>query len=469
MKADLSQIINYLGKEKGIKREVIIDAIREALIHAAKKRYGVDHEFEVEFDEETSEFQVLKMIEVVDEVRDPEFEMSIDEAREYDPDAQVGDLLGFQIKTEELGRIAAQTAKQIIFQKIRDAEREVIYEEFKDKKGDIVNGIVQRVEREYMIIDLGRTEAIMPYREQVKKERYRQGDRLRAYVKDVQLTQRGPEIILSRTDPRFVMKLFEMEVPEIYEGIVSIVSIAREPGSRTKVAVKSRDKDVDPVGACVGLRGTRVQKVVEELKGEKIDIVQWDEDPAKFACNALSPAEIIRVLVNESEKTMEVIVPPDQLQIAIGRRGQNVKLASKLIGWEINVREEGRAEEALKMAEALFSGIKKSSDAPDEEAPAEESEVAETEPSTEEASQGEEHLNTQDETAEVEETGEPSETLEAEGESREEALASAETEEVLQPEETEESSSEGGEEGEGDAPAETSQTEEGGETEKEEG
>ncbi len=356
---DLNQIINLLGKEKGIEKDVIIKAIEEALVYAARKRFGQEKEYEAFYDEDTGEFEILQYLEVVEEVTDPETEISLEEAQEYDPDAQVGDSIGFKIEAKELGRIAAQTAKQIIMQKIRDAEREVIYNEFIGKRGDIVNGIVQRFERDNIIVDLGKTEAIMPYREQVRKERYRQGDRIRAYVKDVVKTPRGPEIILSRSDPRFVLKLFEMEVPEIYEGIVSIVSIARDPGSRTKVAVKSRDKDIDPVGACVGLRGTRVQKIVEELKGEKIDIVQWDEDPAKFACNALSPAEIIRVLVNETEKTMEVIVPEDQLQVAIGKRGQNVKLASKLIGWEIEVREEGKAEEALKRAEALFSGMNK--------------------------------------------------------------------------------------------------------------
>ncbi len=378
----LNQIINQLGKEKGIKKEIIVSAIKEALEYAARKKYGQEKEIEAHFDENTGEFEILEYKEVVEAVTDPELEIGLVEAQEYDPDAQVQDSIGFRITTKELGRIAAQTAKQIILQKVKEAEREVIYDEFIDKKGEIVNGIIHRFEKDLMIVDLGKTEAIMPPREQVKRERYRQGDRIRAFIKDVVLSQRGPEIILSRTDPRLVLKIFEMEVPEIYEGIVSVVSIAREPGSRTKVAVKSRDKDIDPVGACVGLRGTRVQKVVEELKGEKIDIVQWEEDPARFACNALSPAEIIRVLVNETEKSMEVIVPEDQLMVAIGRKGQNVKLASKLINWNIEVRQEGKAEEALKQAEALFEN--KEEEAMQGE-PAEDAEVLESEQTASEA------------------------------------------------------------------------------------
>jgi N utilization substance protein A len=379
---ELNQIINQLGKEKGIKKEIIVSAIKEALEYAARKKYGQEKEIEAQFDENTGEFEILEYKEVVETVTDPELEIGLVEAQEYDPDAQVQDSIGFRITTKELGRIAAQTAKQIILQKVKEAEREVIYDEFIDKKGEIVNGIIHRFEKDLMIVDLGKTEAIMPPREQVKRERYRQGDRIRAFIKDVVLSQRGPEIILSRTDPRLVLKIFEMEVPEIYEGIVSVVSIAREPGSRTKVAVKSRDKDIDPVGACVGLRGTRVQKVVEELKGEKIDIVQWEEDPARFACNALSPAEIIRVLVNETEKSMEVIVPEDQLMVAIGRKGQNVKLASKLINWNIEVRQEGKAEEALKQAEALFEN--KEEEAMQGE-PAEAAEILESEQAASEA------------------------------------------------------------------------------------
>jgi N utilization substance protein A len=407
---ELSQIINQLGKEKGIKKDIIVSAIKEALEYAARKKFGQEKEIEAYFDDDTGEFEILEYKEVVEDVSDPELEISLEEAQEYDPDAQVNDSIGFRITTKELGRIAAQTAKQIILQKVKEAEREVIFDEYIDKKGEIVNGIIHRFEKDLMIVDLGKTEAIMPPREQVKRERYRQGDRIRAYIKDVVMSQRGPEIILSRTDPRIVLKIFELEVPEIYEGIVSVVSIAREPGSRTKLAVKSRDKDIDPVGACVGLRGTRVQKVVEELKGEKIDIVQWEEDPARFACNALSPAEIIRVLVNETEQSMEVIVPEDQLMVAIGRKGQNVKLASKLISWNIEVRQEGKAEEALAQAEALFEN---------KEAGAE----VET---TEEAVSGEEAESVEEEAgaeAEVETTEE--ETVSgAEAESVEEEAAS---------------------------------------------
>ncbi len=369
---DIGQIINQLGKEKGIDRSVIIGAIKDALESAAKKKYGMNKSLEAAYDEETGEFEVLEFRNVVEKVQDPELEISIEEARELDPEARVNDNIGFRMSTKDLGRIAAQTARQIIMQKVKDAEREVIYNEFITRKGEILNGIVQRYERDTIIVDLGKTEAVMPPSEQIPRERYRQGDRIRAYIKDVNKTTRGPEILLSRSDPRVILKLFEQEVPEVYEGVVSILSVAREPGFRTKIAVKSKERDVDPVGACVGMKGSRVQSIVQELRGERIDIIAWDEDPAKFVCNALQPAEIIRVLVNESDKTMEVIVPEEQLLLAIGKRGQNVKLASKLVGWMIEVRAEGHVEDALKKAEGLFApktaGEESSSEAAPEEA-----------------------------------------------------------------------------------------------------
>ena len=352
---DIGQIINQLGKEKGIDRSVIIGAIKDALESAAKKKYGMNKRLEAMYDEDTGDFEVLEFRTVVNEVTDEELEILLPEARELDPEARLNDSIGFRMSTKDLGRIAAQTARQIIMQKVKDAEREVIYNEFITRKGEILNGIVQRYERDTIIVDLGRTEAVMPPSEQIPRERYRQGDRIRAYIKDVSKTTRGPEILLSRADPRVILKFFEQEVPEVYEGVVSILSVAREPGFRTKIAVKSKERDVDPVGACVGMKGSRVQSVVQELRGERIDIIAWDEDPAKFVCNALQPAEIIRVLVNESEKTMEVIVPEEQLLLAIGKRGQNVKLASKLVGWKIEVRAEGQVEDALKKAEGLFA------------------------------------------------------------------------------------------------------------------
>ena len=352
---DIGQIITQLGKEKGIDKGVIVDAIKEALEIAARKKYGMNKRLEATYDNETGEFEILEFRTVAEEVKDPEAEISLSDAREYDPEAVYNDSIGFRMSTRDLGRIAAQTARQIIMQKVKDAEREVIYNEFIGRKGEIINGIVQRYERDCLVVDLGKTEAIMPMSEQIPRERYRQGDRIRAYIKDVAKTPRGPEILLSRSDPRVILKLFEQEVPEVYEGVVSILSIAREPGFRTKIAVRSKDRDVDPVGACVGMKGSRVQSVVQELRGERIDIIAWDEDPAKFVCNALQPAEIIRVLVNESEKNMEVIVPEEQLLLAIGKKGQNVKLASKLVGWHIEVRAEGHVEDALKRAEGLFA------------------------------------------------------------------------------------------------------------------
>jgi len=352
---DVGQIIAQLGKEKGIDKGIIIDAIKEALESAARKKFGANKILEATYDPETGEFEILSFRAVAEVVADPDTQMTVEEAQSMDPEAQVGDSLGERLSTKDLGRIAAQTARQIIMQKVKDAEREVIYNEFIGRKGEIINGIVQRYERDCLIIDMGKAEAIMPPSEQIPRERYRQSDRIRAYIKDVTKTSRGPEILLSRSDPRMILKLFEQEVPEVYEGVVSILSVAREPGFRTKIAVRSRDRDVDPVGACVGMKGSRVQSVVQELRGERIDIIAWDEDPAKFVCNALQPAEIIRVLVNESEKTMEVIVPEEQLLLAIGKKGQNVKLASKLVGWNIDVRAEGQVEDALKRAEGLFA------------------------------------------------------------------------------------------------------------------
>jgi len=368
---DIGQIINQLGKEKGIDRNVIVGAIKDALESAAKKKYGMNKQIEAIVDEETGGFEILEFRTVVEEVTDPEMEILLAEARELDPEALTGDNIGFRMSTKDLGRIAAQTARQIIMQKVKDAEREVIYDEFITRKGEILNGIVQRYERDTIIVDLGRTEAVMPPSEQIPRERYRQGDRIRAYIKDVSKTSRGPEILLSRSDPRVILKFFEQEVPEVYEGVVSILSVAREPGFRTKIAVKSKERDVDPVGACVGMKGSRVQSVVQELRGERIDIIAWDEDPAKFVCNALQPAEIIRVLVNDSEKTMEVIVPEEQLLLAIGKRGQNVQLAAKLVGWKIEVRAEGQVEDALKKAEGLFAPKEAGEDAPEGGAPEE--------------------------------------------------------------------------------------------------
>jgi N utilization substance protein A len=377
---DIGQIITQLGKEKGIDRKVIVDAIKEALEIAARKKYGMNKRLEATYDGETGEFEILEFRTVVEKVADPEAEISLEAAREYDPEAAYEDNIGFRMSTRDLGRIAAQTARQIIMQKVKDAEREVIYNEFIGRKGEIINGIVQRYERDCLVVDLGKTEAVMPMSEQIPRERYRQGDRIRAYIKDVAKTPRGPEILLSRSDPRVILKLFEQEVPEVYEGVVSILSVAREPGFRTKIAVRSKDRDVDPVGACVGMKGSRVQSVVQELRGERIDIIAWDEDPAKFICNALQPAEIIRVLVNESEKSMEVIVPEEQLLLAIGKRGQNVKLASKLVGWHIEVRAEGQVEDALKRAEGLFAPKKADEAAPAVAPP--EGEPAPAEPGT---------------------------------------------------------------------------------------
>ncbi len=342
MDAGLKRIIDQVSREKGLEKRVLVEALEEAIESAVRKRFGPRMEVEVQYDDATGNLQVYQFRTVVQDVKDPNLEISLEEARGLDPDAEIGDSIGTAMEIETLGRIAAQSARQVIIQKMKSAERDLIYDEFKDREEEIVNGIVQRFERGSVIVNLGRSEAILPSAEQIPTESYRRGDRVRAMIIEVRKTQRDTQIILSRTHPEFLKKLFEIEVPEIADGIVQIMGVAREPGSRSKIAVSSSDMDVDPVGACVGMRGSRVQAIVQELRGEKIDIVPWSPDPARFVYNALAPAECTQVTVDEANETLEVIVPDDQLSLAIGRQGQNVRLAARLMGWKIDVKSETR-------------------------------------------------------------------------------------------------------------------------------
>jgi N utilization substance protein A len=345
MVGNLNHIIDQVVKDKGIDRDVLIDALESAVLSAANKKFRNTRDLEAHFNPEIGEVEVFEFVTVVDEVVDSYKEIDINEAREVDPDVEIGDSLGMMMEAGSFSRIAAQTAKQVIIQKVREAEREGIYNEFSDRVGEVVNGIVRRYERGDLIVDLGRAEALLPSREQVPRENYRQSDRVRAYISEVKLSAKGPQIILSRTHPGLLISLFTSEVPEIAEGIVEIKAAVREPGSRAKMAVLSHDVDVDPVGACVGMRGSRVQNVVTELRGERIDIIPWTHDPARFACAALAPAEVSRVYIDDEDKAMEIIVPDDQLSLAIGKKGQNVRLAAKLIGWKIDIKSESRAQE----------------------------------------------------------------------------------------------------------------------------
>jgi N utilization substance protein A len=350
MMPELKKVIDQVSREKGVEREVLIKTLEEAVRVAARKKLGQNYDIEISFNDEMGEIEVFEFKEVVEKVTNEHLEISLEKAHEIDPESEVGDSLGVKMDTDLLGRIAAQSAKQVIMQRLREAERNIVYDDYKDRRGEIIHGIVQRFDKKAIIANLGRTEAELPVKEQIPKEAYKQGDRIRAYILDVKPFRRGPQIILSRSHPNFLSSLFENEVPEISEGIVNVTQVAREPGSRAKIAVTSRDSDVDPVGACVGMKGSRVQAVVQELRGEKIDIVPWDPDPAKFICNALAPAEIIRVIVDESNKSMEVVVLDDQLSLAIGRRGQNVRLASKISGWNLDVTSETDYNRALKEA-----------------------------------------------------------------------------------------------------------------------
>ena len=348
MITDLLRTIEQVSRDKGIDAKILIEALEEAVRSAVKKKFGVEYELEVSFNMELGEIEVFEFKEVVDEVTDERIQVPLEKARELDPESEIGDSLGMKMGTDALGRIAAQSAKQVIMQRLREAERDAVYGDFKDRKGEIVNGIVQRIDKGGIIANLGKAEAELPVREQIPKEAYTQGDRVRAYIYDVKQYSRGPQIVLSRTHPNFLSALFESEVPEISEGIVTIMQVAREPGSRAKIAVASKDKDVDPVGACVGMKGSRVQAVVQELRGEKIDIVPWNPDQARFVCNALAPAEILRVIVDEESRAMEVVVPDDQLSLAIGKKGQNVRLASRVTNWKLDVSSESEYNRLLK-------------------------------------------------------------------------------------------------------------------------
>jgi transcription termination/antitermination protein NusA len=358
MTGELNRVIEQVSKEKGIDKTIVISAVEEMMHSAARRTFGNERNIESRYNSELGEVELFEIKTVVDQVANPQAEATVDEARaKYDPEAEVGDEILIKLDTATMGRIAAQAAKQNLIQHIRDAERKQIFNEFKDRKSEVVSGIVQRFERKNMIVNLGRTEAILPEKEQIPHERYRQGDRIRALILDVDLSEKGLSIVLSRTANEFLCKLFEQEVPEIYEGIVEIRQCAREPGGRAKVAVYSKDSDVDPVGACVGMKGTRVQAVVQELRGEKIDIVPWTDDQAELVCRALAPAKVSKVIIDEDEHAMEVVVPDDQLSLAIGKRGQNVRLAHRLSGWKIDLRSDSEAEEEARAARASLNGI----------------------------------------------------------------------------------------------------------------
>ena len=342
---ELLQIADAVAREKSISRDIVLASMEDALQKAARSRYGQETEIRVEINPRTGEVRTSRLMLVVDQIENDATQILLVDARKRNPAAQVGDWIAETLPPFDFGRIAAQSAKQVIVQKVREAERDRQYQEYKDRIGEVVNGVVKRVEYGNVIIDLGRGEAIVRRDELIPREMFRPGDRIRAYVYDVRREQRGPQIFLSRTHPQFMAKLFGQEVPEIYDGIIEVKSVARDPGSRAKIAVISRDSSIDPVGACVGMRGSRVQAVVNELQGEKIDIIPWSADAATFIVNALQPAEVVKVVLDEDSARIEVVVPDDQLSLAIGRRGQNVRLASQLTGWDIDILTEAEESE----------------------------------------------------------------------------------------------------------------------------
>ncbi len=355
---ELLQIADAVAREKSIDKQVVIAAMEEAIQKAAKSRYGQDNEIKAEIDPKTGETRLHRLRLVVEKIENEATEITLEEAQIRNPAAQVGDLIAEPLPPIDFGRIAAQAAKQVIFQKVRDAEREKQFEEYRDRVGEVVHGTVKRVEYGNVVVDLGRGEAFVRRDELLPRETFRTGDRIRAYIYDVRREARGPQIFLSRTHPQFMAKLFAQEVPEIYDGIIEIKSVARDPGSRAKIAVVSKDSSIDPVGACVGMRGSRVQAVVQELQGEKIDIIPWSYDAANFVVNSLAPAEVSKVVLDEDARRIEVVVPDDQLSLAIGRRGQNVRLASQLTGWQIDIlteaEESERRQELFRKRTELF-------------------------------------------------------------------------------------------------------------------
>lgn len=357
----LSQTIEQLCKEKGIDSEVVSHALEDAMVAAARKYFKTEEDLQASYDPETGTIDVFAVREIVDEVEDPAIQMSLEEALDIDETFEVGDYIEIPKPTLELGRIAAQTAKQVIVQKVREAEREIIFEEFSNQAGNVVNGIVRRYEGRDVILDIGRTEALLPLTEQSRNETYSMGDRIRAVIIKVLRVAKGPQIVVSRTDPSLLIRLFEGEIPEVYDGTVVIKNAVREGGERAKVAVASLDNSVDPVGACVGMKGSRINAVIRELKGEKIDIISYSNDIVDYTVNALNPARISKVLISDTvARVLEVIVPEDQLSLAIGRKGQNVRLASKLLGWEIEIRsEEEKKREVLGQIDQLEENAKR--------------------------------------------------------------------------------------------------------------
>lgn len=360
MNLELKKAIDQISKDKGIDRDMLIDTLEEAIRASVAKKYGDKMDIEVNFNEETGDIEVYQFKVVVDEVEDPDTEILMDEARVHDPEVELDDAVGFRLQVEDLGRIAAQSAKQVIIQRMRDAEQEIIYEEYKNRTGEIVSGIIQRRDRSGWIINLGRTEALLPKDRQIPRERFRQGDRVEGLIIEVRKEGRGPQIIITRSDPEYMTALFRREVPEVADGTVNIMGVARDPGLRAKVTVLSQDSNVDPVGACVGVRGSRIHNVVQELRGERIDIVLWSPDIATYAANALSPARVSKIAIDDAEKSLEVVVPEDQLTPAIGKKGQNVKLAAKLLGWKIDIFTNSRYNKLNKdrqLLEQLASAV----------------------------------------------------------------------------------------------------------------
>lgn len=348
--SELGRVVEALSKERGIDKTIVISAIEKAFLVATRKKYGIQGDYETKYSPEIDEIEIFQYKNVVDEVRDDILEITLNQAHELDPESEIGDQIGIKLERPKFTRVDIQTIRQIIFQKVRDAEREILFSEFKHREGELITGIARRYERGNVIVDLGKADAVLPRRETIYGENFKVGDRIQAYLTEVVMVNRGPEIRLSRTSPMFLVKLFEVEVPEIQDGTIEVRSAAREPGQRAKIAVYTSDKDIDPVGACVGLKGSRVQNIVNELQGEKIDIVRWSDDVETFARAALAPSEIENIMIDYDDKGMDVVVEDDQLSLAIGRRGQNVRLAAMLSGYRINIISKTKLQERINKA-----------------------------------------------------------------------------------------------------------------------